>query len=75
MNLSHLAIRSIDSADWKKSSISEKEFTALLLKKIDAVSFKAIKEDIVKFIRDDKVLEIWSPAYFKELVRHIQYHA
>ena len=75
LNLSHLAIRSIDSADWKKSSISEKEFTALLLKKIDAVSFKAIKEDIVKFIRDDKVLEIWSPAYFKELVRHIQYHA
>ena len=75
LNLSHLAIRSIDSGDWKKSSISEKEFTALLLKKIDAVSFKAIKEDIVKFIRDDKVLEIWSPAYFKELVRHIQYHA
>ena len=73
LNLSHLAIRSIDSDDWKKSSISEKEFTALLLKKIDAVSFKAIKEDIVKFIRDDKVLEIWSPAYFKELVRHIQY--
>ncbi|MEI8301449.1 MAG: nucleotidyl transferase AbiEii/AbiGii toxin family protein [Chlamydiota bacterium] len=75
LNLSHLAIRSIDSDDWKKSSISEKEFTALLLKKIDAVSFKAIKEDIVKFIRDDKVLEIWSPAYFKELVRHIQYQA
>jgi len=73
LNLSHLAIRSIDSDDWKKSSISEKEFTALLLKKIDAVSFKAIKEDIVKFIRDDKVLEIWSPAYFKELVMHIQY--
>jgi predicted nucleotidyltransferase component of viral defense system len=73
LNLSHLAIRSIDSGDWKKNSISEKEFTALLLKKIDAVSFKAIKEDIVKFIRDDKVLEIWSPAYFKELVRHIQY--
>lgn len=73
LNLSHLAIRSIDSGDWKKSFISEKEFTALLLKKIDAVSFKAIKEDIVKFIRDDKVLEIWSPAYFKELVRHIQY--
>lgn len=75
LNLSHLAIRSIDSDDWKKSSISEKEFTALLLKKIDAVSFKAIKEDIAKFIRDDKVLEIWSPAYFKELVRHIQYQA
>ena len=73
LNLSHLAIRSIDSDDWKKSSISEKEFTTLLLKKIDTVSFKAIKEDIVKFIQDDKVLKIWSPAYFKELVRHIQY--
>lgn len=56
----------------EKNSISKKEFTALLLKKIDAVSFKAIKEDIVKFIQDDKVLEKWSPAYFKELVRHIQ---
>ena len=56
----------------KKNSISKKEFAALFLKKIDAVSYKAIKEEIVKFIQDDKVLEIWSPAYFKELVRHIQ---
>lgn len=73
INLSHFAIRSIQSGDWEKRSISPKEFTALLLEKIDKVSFKAIKEDIVKFIRDDKVLEIWSPVYFKDLARQIRF--
>lgn len=73
INLTHFAIRSIQSGDWKKRSISPKEFTALLLEKIDKVSFKAIKEDIVKFIRDDKVLEIWSPVYFKDLARQIRF--
>jgi hypothetical protein len=55
----------------KKNQLVKKSLQLYSLKKIDAVSFKAIKEVIVKFIRDDKVLEIWSPAYFKELVRHI----
>lgn len=71
LNLAHFTTRAIESGDWKKNSITTEEFMELLNKKIDTVSFKAIREDIVKFIRDDKVLEIWSPDYFKALIKRI----
>jgi hypothetical protein len=71
--LSHFTIRAIESNDWKKDSINEDECKRLLNDKIDTVSFKSIKEDIVKYIRDDKVLEIWSPEYFRELVKRINF--
>ena len=73
LDLSHFTIRAIESNDWKKDSMSEGECKRLLNDKIDTVSFKSIKEDIVKYIRDDKVLEIWSPEYFRELVKRINF--
>ena len=48
-------------------------FRTLLVDKIDTVSFKSIREDIVKFIRDDKVIEIWSPGCFKDLIQKIKF--
>ena len=40
-----------------------------MIDKIDQVSIDDIKEDIVRFIPDDKPLEIWSRDYFKELAK------
>jgi hypothetical protein len=45
----------------------------LLIDKIDNVSMNDIKEDIVRFIPDDKPLEIWSRDYFKELANRIRF--
>jgi hypothetical protein len=73
LNLTHFVKRARESGDWKQDSISSEDFISLLYEKIDAVSFKSIREDIVKFIRDDKVIEIWSPDYFKELASRIRF--
>lgn len=73
LHLDHLVIRSIQSGDWKKETMNQEEFTHLLLEKIDRVSIKEIKEDIVRFIPDDKPLEIWSAAYFKEIAKRIRF--
>jgi hypothetical protein len=59
LNLSHFALRANDSGDWGNPSITEKEIKELLISKINTVSFEAIKEDIIRFIPDAKVLEIW----------------
>jgi len=45
----------------------------LLKEKIDTVSFDRIREDIIRFIPDEKVLDIWGPQYFKDLVDKIQF--
>lgn len=67
IHLDHFLQRAIDSGDWTKKTLTEKQFKQLLTDKIKAVSFKAVKEDIIRFIPDAKVTEIWSKDYFIDL--------
>ncbi len=73
LNLHHLLTRAKDSGDWKENSMTKDQFLALLQKKIDSVSFNRIREDVVRFISDDKIIEIWSPQYFSDLVHKINF--
>ncbi|MES2267487.1 MAG: nucleotidyl transferase AbiEii/AbiGii toxin family protein [Bacteroidota bacterium] len=68
LNLAHFVIRAKDSGDWDKDTITEAEFRHLLKEKIDIVKMDYVIADIRRFIRDPKVLDIWSPEYFHELV-------
>jgi hypothetical protein len=73
LHLEHFVIRSVQSGDWSKETMTREEFTQLLVDKIDNVSMDDIKEDIVRFIPDDRPLEIWSRDYFKELTKRIRF--
>jgi hypothetical protein len=73
LHLEHLVIRSVQSGDWKKETMSPEKFTQLVIDKIDQVDIDHIKEDIVRFIPDDKPLDIWSSDYFKELAKRIRF--
>lgn len=72
LNLNHLRIRATESRDWKHKTLTREELLKLLSDKIKEVSFKNIREDIVKFIPDASVLDIWSPSYFGDLVKSIR---
>jgi predicted nucleotidyltransferase component of viral defense system len=71
LHLSHFLQRAIDSGDWKSKTITREELMELLVQKIDSVSMSRIREDIMRFIPDPKVLDIWSPVYFKDLVQKL----
>lgn len=73
LNLGHLLFRSLDSGDWKEKSMTQEAFLTILQKKIKSVSFKSIREDVVRFIPDDQVIEIWSPEYFSDLTQKIKF--
>lgn len=75
LHLHHFLLRAQDSGDWTKPSITENEFIDLVKHKIDRVSFENVKEDIVRFIPDETVLDIWSPAYFKALADRVRFSA
>ncbi|MEO5682801.1 MAG: nucleotidyl transferase AbiEii/AbiGii toxin family protein [Chitinophagaceae bacterium] len=72
LNLDHFKTRVVQTGDWKENSLTQTDLLQLLDQKINAVSFTQIREDIVKFIPDAKVLDIWSPAYFNDLVKNIK---
>jgi len=73
INLDHLLTRAIDSGNWKDTFITKEQFMGLLQNKIQSVSFNYIREDVVRFIPDDKVIEIWSPEYFRDLIQKIRF--
>jgi hypothetical protein len=68
LHLDHLKERAINSGDWERGhELNRANLMSLLNEKIDSVSFDRIREDIVKFIPDARLLEIWSPKYFHDL--------
>jgi predicted nucleotidyltransferase component of viral defense system len=73
LDVNHFLTRAKDTNDWQGDTISTEQIIELLEKKIDSVSFSNIKDDVVRFIKDDAVLTIWSPEYFKELVGKIRF--
>jgi predicted nucleotidyltransferase component of viral defense system len=73
LNLEHFLSRARNSGDWDKTSITKAQFMRLLYDKIESISFDRVREDIVRFIPDEKVLDIWSADYFKDLVGRIKF--
>ncbi len=59
MDVNHFLARAIDTKDWQEDSISKEQIIELLYKKIESVSFNNIKEDVIRFIKNDEVLNIW----------------
>ena len=72
IELGHFLIRAKDSGDWKKDTITEAEFRELLAVKIDMVKMNYVINDIKRFIRDSKALDIWSPKYFHDLANNLK---
>jgi len=73
LDVNHFLARAKDTKDWSEYRISKEQIIELLDKKIDSVSFSSIKEDIVRFIKNDEVLDIWSPQYFKNLIGKMKF--
>jgi predicted nucleotidyltransferase component of viral defense system len=73
LDINHFLARANDTGDWPYDHISHEQIIDLLVSKINSVSFDNIKEDIVRFIEDDSVLDIWSPHYFIDLTEKIKF--
>ncbi len=72
LNLNHFLLRAKDSGDWTGDTITEGEFRALLTNKIDSVNMQYVKDDIKRFVKDAKRMDIWSSKYFHDLVSHLK---
>ncbi len=73
LNLNHFLIRAQNSGDWKENDISKQQFLKLLQDKMEKVSFKNILDDITPFIRNEKIIDIWSKDYFKDLIEKLKF--
>ena len=68
----HFCERSRASGHWTEPTIHRDQLLELLREKIDSVNFTRVREDIIRFIPDSSVVQIWSPSYFRELIRTLK---
>jgi predicted nucleotidyltransferase component of viral defense system len=73
IDVEHFLSRAKETGDWKDETINEKQIKGLIHDKINSVSFKNIREDVIRFIKDDSVLDIWSENYFIDLIEKIKF--
>jgi predicted nucleotidyltransferase component of viral defense system len=73
LDINHFLARAKDTNDWTEETISKEQIILLLKSKIDSVSFKGIREDVVRFIKNADSIEIWSPEYFKDLIEQMKF--
>jgi predicted nucleotidyltransferase component of viral defense system len=73
LDLLHFSSRAKDTGDWTNEELTSDDVLNLLREKCKAVSFENVKEDVVPFIKDDKVLEIWSETYFNDLMEQLKF--
>ncbi|MFT6745804.1 MAG: hypothetical protein ACJAZ2_000142 [Glaciecola sp.] len=73
LDVGHFLSRAKDTGNWQEQTITPDQIKALLKKKIASVSFNNIKEDVTRFIKDDEVLDIWSPTYFNDLLENLKF--
>ena len=71
--MQHFCQRANESGDWKKKTINPDQIKVILRAKIAEVSFENIREDAVRFVKDDRGLAIWSLAYFNDLIEKMKF--
>lgn len=72
LDVDHFILRAQDTGDWKEKTITQEQILNLLSEKIKSVNFENVKEDVVRFIPDDSVLDIWKEQYFLDLIENLK---
>jgi predicted nucleotidyltransferase component of viral defense system len=72
LDVTHFLKRANQTGDWTKKNINPKQIQTLLQNKIDEVTIDNVKDDVVRFIKDDNVLKIWSKKYFLDLAQKLK---
>jgi hypothetical protein len=73
ISLKHFSERAIESGDLDHQADSKK-IHELLNQKIKSLDFDRVKADVIRFIPDPGLLEIWSKTYFLDLVKKLKFH-
>ena len=73
LNLSHLKERLVQSGAWEQKNIFNKNnLIDLLSQKIQKVDFNKAKGDVIRFIKDDSNLAVWSTAFFMAVLEKLR---
>lgn len=72
LNFAHFIERAVQSEGFSKDFITRDTFRVFLKEKINTTNIKEVKQDVIRFVKIPKELDIWSKDYFLQLADRIQ---
>lgn len=69
LNLNHFKVR---AKQFNNMDIDEQSFIKMLNERLMNADIELVKRDVIPFIKDQKILEIWSNDYFVQLAKMIK---
>lgn len=73
LGLKHFAERGFQSGDLADRNLSTSEFQALLHERIDSLNVRSARQDVVRFIPEPAVVDIWSREYFHQIADMVRF--
>lgn len=73
VHLRHLEKRLQQSGHWQSmQQLTYNDAIALLTARIDQINFKAAAQEVMPFIKDHHSIQLWSKAFFMDVITRIQ---
>ena len=73
LHLAHLEQRMRQTGHWSEEEpLSHAAFRDLLFDTIDRLDVNQARKDVAPFVKDQHVLELWSPDFFRDVASRIQ---
>lgn len=73
LNLAHFVERARQSGDLMLEQLEPKSFLGLLQARIEELNVNSAREDVIRFIQEPEMLEIWSTSYFLDLSKLLKF--
>jgi len=74
LHLAHLEQRMRQSGQWKESKIlGPDDFRTLVAEAIERLDIDQARRDVLPFVRNPQMLEVWSREFFQDVVSRIRY--
>lgn len=73
LSVYHFTVRALESGDLDQTATPEK-IQELLSRKIEMLDFDRVKEDVIRFVPNQSLLDIWSKGYFLELIKKLKFN-
>jgi predicted nucleotidyltransferase component of viral defense system len=73
LHIQHLEIRARDSGNWNAGKMNPQALVQLLHDRVEEVSMDKVIQDVLPFIPDGKITDIWSKKYFHDLISRLRF--
>ena len=73
INIHHLEQRMLQTGHLKKTGLTKENIKTLLKDKLHSINLTLARDDVIRFIKDKQLLDLWSTEFFDSVIEQLQF--